>query len=590
MCGIAGVFGREDAETVRAMTDALVHRGPDEGLVVSGEGFTLGARRLSIVDVEGGTQPLANEAERVWAAQNGELYGFARMREGLLERGHDLRTRCDTEILPHLYEELGDELLEELDGMFALAVWDGDRRRGLLARDRTGKKPLYYLERDGELWFASELKALLLVPGFERVLDLESMHHYLSFKHVPAPRTIFRGVRSLPPAHRLAWSEGRTGEPVRYWRPRFDAPDQPTEDEAVEQLDALLRAGVERRLMGDVPIGFFLSGGLDSSLSTAIAAELASGPVQTFTLGYAGDSSTPGKEADRRWAGWVAQRYRTDHHEEEVDFGRFPETIGPILRSFDEPFAGVVSTYFLSELIARHVKVAVSGDGADELFGSYRSHRLAAAEPDGDEVARRTELFVLSEAEKRDLYVPAIREALARADSEREVERSFAGLTATGALNRTLESEFLTVFPDQVLAFVDRLSMAHSLEVRTAYLDTAVVELVAGLPGAMKIRDGRTKHLLKRVAARYFPAEMIDRPKEGFVMPVTDWLLADLEVYVRETLAPERVARVGIFDPVPVSALVNGFYREGGDWRYGNKILALVVFHEWFDIYRPQVP
>lgn len=590
MCGIAGVFGREDAETVRAMTDALLHRGPDEGLVVSGDGFTLGARRLSIVDVEGGTQPLANETERIWAAQNGELYGFARIREGLLERGHELRTRCDTEILPHLYEEHGDALVHELDGMFALAIWDGEHGRGLLARDRTGKKPLYTLERDGELWFASELKALLLVPGFERVLDLESMHHYLSFKHVPGPRTIFRGIRSLPPAHTLSWSGGKTSVPARYWRPRFDAPDPPSEDDAVEQLDALLRRGVERRLMGDVPIGFFLSGGLDSSLSTAIAAELASGPVRTFTLGYAGGSSTPGKEADRRWAAWVAERYGTDHAEEEVDVGRFPETIGPILRAFDEPFAGVVSTYFLAELIARHVKVAVSGDGADELFGSYRSHRLAAADPTGDEVARRTGLLVLSEAEKHGLYTPAVREALAGASSPREVERSFAGLTATGALNRTLESEFLTVFPDQVLAFVDRLSMAHSLEVRTAYLDTAVVELVAGLPGELKIREGRTKHLLKRVAARYFPAEMIERPKEGFVMPVTDWLLADLEPYVRETLAPARLADAGVFDPAAVTALVDGFYREGGDWRYGNKILALVVFQEWFELYRPRVP
>jgi asparagine synthase (glutamine-hydrolysing) len=587
MCGIAGVFGRGDAATVAAMAELLRHRGPDDEMVVSGSRFALAARRLSIVDVEGGRQPVANETETVWAVQNGELYNFRAVREELARSGHVLHTRCDTEILPHVYEEVGAELPLRLDGMFAVAVWDDERGRGLLARDRSGKKPLYWLEHGGVLWFASEIKSLLLVPGFERRLDVQSLHHYLSLKHVPHPRTIFQEIRALPPGHRLVWEDG-AAKVDRYWRPRFDPEGAPpSAEEAADVLLGLLRAGVKRRLMGDVPIGFFLSGGIDSSLSTVLAAEQAAGAIKTFTLTYGAGSTTPGKEEDRRWACWVAERWQTEHHEETIDFRRFPDTIGPILRCFDEPFAGVTSTYFLSELIGRHVKVALSGDGADELFGSYRSHRIAAGmEPPpvaGEDWTWRAELLVLSDAEKESLYAAGVDDGLQPTrDYLRDV---FAGLTAADPLNRMLEAEYLTILPDQVLAFVDRLSMAHSLEVRTAYLDTAVVEYVAALPGELKIRDGDTKHVLKLAARRYFPDEMVHRRKEGFVMPVTDWLLEDLESYVRETLAPAALARHGIFDAVAVGRLVDGYYRERGDYRYGNKILALVVFQEWHDLY-----
>ena len=607
MCGIAGVFGRGDAATVARMSSALEHRGPDDELVVAGERFALGVRRLAIVDVEGGRQPVSNEAATVWAAQNGELYGFERIRLELLEAGHVLHTRCDTEVLPHLWEEHGERLPERIDGMFAVAVWDDEQNRGLLARDRTGKKPLYWLRRDDALFFASEIKALLHVPGFERRIDPESLHHYLGYKHVPHPRSIFAGIHALPPGHALVYEPRREPRIFPYWQLEFGGAGEVDADEAAERLHELLRAAVERRLMGDVPIGFFLSGGIDSSLSTALAAELSPGAIKTFTLTYGEDSTTEGKEADRRWARSVAERYGTDHHEETVDFQRFPDTIRPILRCFDEPFAGVVSTYFLSELIARHVKVALSGDGADELFGSYRSHRLAVplaewtagrrngagefttaelerlAEP--EDWAWRAKLLVFSDAEKRELYSPDAAAAAAPVATVEHLRRSFDPLTARDPLNRILEAEFRTVLPDQVLAFVDRLSMAHSLEVRTAYLDTAVVEYVASLPGGLKIRNGETKHLLKRVAARYFPEEMVRRPKEGFVMPVTRWLLDDLEEYVRDTLSGSALARHGLFDPAAVSALVDGFYRERGDYTFGNKLLALVVFQEWHDLY-----
>jgi asparagine synthase (glutamine-hydrolysing) len=593
MCGIAGFFGDGDPGAVPAMLAALRHRGPDDTHIIAAEHVAIGAARLSILDVEGGRQPLTNEDGSIIAAQNGELYNFPALRSALLAGGHKLRTCTDTEILPHLWEEHGERLPERIDGMFALAVWDSRQQVGLLARDRMGKKPLYYWEHAGVLHFASELKALLCIPGFSRRLNLEALHHFLSYKHVPHPLTIFEGVRMLPPAHQLVYRNG-TFTVQRYWNLSF-APRNgrvPEEQEVVDELLVRMRRAVGRRLMSDVPVGFFLSGGIDSSLTTALATEIASSPVQTFTLTYAGPSTTAGKEEDRRWARWVAERFGTEHHEETIAIADYPQSIRKILRAFDEPFAGVVSTYFLSQRMARHVKVAVAGDGADELFGSYLSHRvaagaqsLAAATPMRPDWEWRAELFVMSDEEKSSLYSADVRAALSQVSTRRHLREVFDGLTARDPLNRMLEAEFHGIFPDQVLTFVDRLSMAHSLEVRSAFLDTEVVEYVASLPGSLKIRDGITKYVLKRAASRYFPDEMVYRAKEGFLMPVTEWMLGELQPWVRETLAPERLARHGLFDAVRVGALIERLYQPGAAYADVNKVLALVTFQEWYDLY-----
>jgi asparagine synthase (glutamine-hydrolysing) len=589
MCGIAGVFGAGDRSVVDAMLETLRHRGPDDSHVVAGDRFAIGARRLSIVDVAGGRQPLANEDGTVIAAQNGELYNFPIARPALLERGHRLRTHTDTELLPHLWEDHGEELPRHIDGMFAMAVWDARRSTGLLARDRMGKKPLYYWPANGCLYFASELKALLAIPGFLRRLNLEALHHYLSYKHVPHPLTIFEGVWMLPPAHQLVFRPGCEPRVSRYWRPSFAATVDAADEEAVvDGLLSRMRRAVERRLMSDVPVGFFLSGGIDSSLTTVLATEVAPSRVKTFTLTYAGGSTTAGKEEDRRWARWVADRYATEHHEEAIAVADYPASLRKILRAFDEPFAGVVSTYFLAQRMARHVKVAVAGDGADELFGSYRSHRIAAgmeADPGKPDAEWRTDLLVMSDADKMELYAPDVRAALAGVSTSDHVRAAFEHLTARDPLNRMLEAEFHGIFPDQVLTFVDRLSMAHSLEVRSAFLDTEVVEYVASLPGSLKIRNGETKYVLKRAAARYFPDEMIHRPKEGFLMPVTDWVLNDLRPWVRDTLSASRLAVHGLFDARRVDALVSRLDEPQANYRAVNRVLALVVFQEWYEMY-----
>jgi asparagine synthase (glutamine-hydrolysing) len=616
MCGICGVFGRGDSATVTSMLDTIIHRGPDDGFQVGGEDFALGVRRLSIVDVTGGRQPLCNETGTVWAAQNGELYNYPEAYPQLRARGHQLHTTCDTEMLPHLYEDYGMRLPEHIQGMFAVAVWDDAEKIGLLARDRMGQKPLYYYQDGEALYFASEIKALLCIPGFERRINLEALHHYLSYKHVPNPMSIFEGVRILPPAHRLIFRPGHEPKIERYWDVDFATTDEManiTEEDAVEEFLRLMRQGVKRRLMSDVPIGFFLSGGIDSSLSTALAAEMA-GTIQTFTLTYGDDSTTAGKEEDRRWARWVADHYDTEHREETIEFANFPESIGPILRCFDEPFAGVVSTYYLSRLISQHVKVALAGDAADELFGSYRSHRLAFPLSNFPEYVRtgdenlirpwedqqeylaqlaeyddwewRYKSYVYEDEEKASLYNLEVAETMRDFSTADHVRHhDFANLTATDPLNRILEAEYRTIFPDQVLAFVDRLSMAHSLEVRTAYLDTDLVEFVAALPGRLKINNGVTKYLLKKASARYFPEEMAFRPKEGFLMPITEWIINDLEAYVRDTLSPARLKKHGIFDAGRVQALIDGLYQNESDYMYVNKILGLLIFQEWYELY-----
>ena len=593
MCGICGAFGAADREVVAAMLETLRHRGPDDSHIVAGDGFAIGSRRLSIVDVAGGRQPLTNEDGSVIAAQNGELYNFPEARNALIERGHRFATSTDTELLPHLWEEYAESLPQHIDGMFAVAVWDSRRNIGLLARDRMGKKPLYYWQSGSTLYFASELKAILAIPGFSRRLHLEALHHFLSYKHVPHPMTIFEGVRMLPPAHQLVYRMGQTPAVSGYWALSFAEGNGavPDEDDVADELLARMRRAVRRRLMSDVPVGFFLSGGIDSSLTTVLATEVADARVKTFTLTYGGTSTTAGKEQDRRWARWVAERYDTEHYEETIAVTNYPASLRAILRAFDEPFAGVVSTYFLAQRIAQHVKVAVAGDGADELFGSYRSHRIAAgiepapASHSGADWEWRSALFAISDEEKLALYSPDVRAALAGVSTREHLRQAFAGVTARDPLNRMLEAEFRGIFPDQVLTFVDRLSMAHSLEVRSAFLDTDVVEYVASLPGSMKIHNGETKYVLKLAASRYFPEEMVRRPKEGFLMPVTEWMLSDLQPWVRDTLSSERLALHGLFDKKRVGELVDQLYRPGADYTAVNRVLALVIFQEWYELY-----
>ena len=508
------------------------------------------------------------------AAQNGELYNFPVARPALLARGHHLHTHTDTELLPHLWEDHGERLPEHIDGMFAVAVWDSRQQVGLLARDRMGKKPLYYWEHDGALYFASELKALLAVPGFERRLNLEALHHYLGYKHVPHPLTIFEGVRMLPPAHRLLFRPGAAPAISRYWRLSF-APNGrvPDEREVADELLARMRRAVGRRLMSDVPVGFFLSGGIDSSLTTALAAEQSRRAGQDLhaDLRRRVDDRRKGAGSPLGALGGRAVWHRAPRGDDRGSrvSGEHPEDPARVRRTVRR--RGLHLFPVAADGAAREGGGGRRRRGRTVRQLSVASHGRRRSMPLPERRRILTgrgarDLLVMSDEEKCGA-LRARRAGRARRVSTRDHMRAaFESLTARDPLNRVLEAEFHGIFPDQVLTFVDRLSMAHSLEVRSAFLDTEVVEYVASLPGSLKIHNGETKYILKQAAARYFPDEMIRRPKEGFLMPVTEWVLGDLQPWVRATLSPERLAVHGIFDPGRVGALVDRVYVPGADY------------------------
>jgi asparagine synthase (glutamine-hydrolysing) len=607
MCGIAGVFGRNEPAVVAEMLATLIHRGPDDRHQVGEGEFTFGACRLSIQDLAHGRQPMESTDRKICAMQNGEIYNYPELRQQLEGKGWKFQSHCDTEILAALYKNQGRDFFVDLEGMFAVALWDAERKEGVLVRDRMGKKPLYYASHGGALYFASEIKALLSVPGMSRELDAVSLKAYLGLKHVPGPRSIFSRIRQVPPGHVLVWKAGNQFTCRPYWELSEKEVEPADPAEVVPRFLELLRTGIQQRLLSDVPVGFFLSGGLDSSLVTALAAEGSSRPVRTFTLTLDSEHVTPGKEADQKWAGWVAQRFGTTHQEERVEVRDLGEQLKDVLRAFDEPFAGVISPYFLSRVMVQHVKVAMCGDGADELLGSYLSHRLAASLEQGewayprspeeeklfagirsdDPAVWRSKLEVFQGSEISELLSPDWRKPsgddLSAEARWREALQPFAGRTP---LPRMLSAEFTTLLPDQILKYADRLSMAHSLEVRSPYLSRELVEFVSALPACWKIRGKQTKFLMKEAARRYFPEEMVSRPKEGFFLPLAQWLRTSLRPLVEEHLRPETLRRQGLLDPAAVGTL-RGIWEKGdpSDYRLANKIYSLLILSLWHDQY-----
>ncbi len=581
MCGIAGIFGKSEGSTLEDMLSVLDHRGPDDEFLVTGKNFSLGAKRLSIIDLEHGRQPISNETGNVWVAQNGEIYNFIDIRNTL--KGHDFKTRSDTEVIAHLYEEKGEDFVNPMNGMFAIAIWDSKKNEGLLARDRVGKKPLYYTSQNGALYFSSEIKSLLHIPNFERKINFEALHHYLSYKHIPCPLSIFNGINQVPPGSVLTFSPEKNNIQIKkYWEADF-SPRTKDINEAKSGLLERLEEAVRLRLVSDVPVGFFLSGGLDSSLVVALAAK--ERKIKTFTLVYPDESN--GKSLDERSARMVSKKYGTEHFEEPIRFSYFPDELPKIISHFDEPFSGTTSTYFLSKLISKHVKVVVSGDGADELFGSYLSHRMATERGSQEQWKWRSNLFIFTDEEKSQLYSEEI-PLLEQTSTSEHLKKYFNGLASMDPLNKILEAEFKSFLPDQVMTFVDRLSMAHSLEVRAPYLDYNFVDFVGGISGDLKIKDGETKYVLKQAALKYLPEEIVFRKKEGFVTPTMP-LIGGIEDYVRDTLNSKSLKEHGLFKEEVVKGLLDNFYNKKNSREIGEglsyKILNLLSFQVWYDIY-----
>jgi asparagine synthase (glutamine-hydrolysing) len=613
ICGIATTHGAADVEALRAMSDLLVHRGPDSaGEHVDG-GVALAARRLSIIDLEHGDQPITNEDGSCVVVQNGEIYNYPELRRELERAGHRLRTRCDTEALVHLYEEHGPGFAERLRGMFAAAIWDARRRRLVLARDRYGIKPLYYRHVGGDLRFASELRAL---PRGE--IDLDALEAFLAFNSIPAPYSIFRDVRKLPAGHVLVWENGEVSL-ERYARPGpVVEPELRDDDEAelVEELRARLRDSVRAHLLSDVPVGVLLSGGVDSAALAALAAQETTEPVHTFTIGFAERSFD--ERADARL---VAERYGTEHHELLVR----PEPqllLRALAEAFDEPFAdsSALPTYLVSQLAAEHVKVALSGEGGDELFGGYYTYvadllsdRLAplarAVRPLVEALPASTRKASLDYKAKRFVraaHLPPLErhhgwkeifsaEARAELTGRRPTfdpvdvyRRRYAETAGAPQLARLQDVDFGVYLVDDLLVKTDRASMAHSLEARVPFLDPLVTNLAFALPTRLKVRGLAKKVLLRKAAEPLLPAEVVHGRKRGFSIPAAAWLRGELEPFARETLAPGNLQRQGFFQAQPITRLLDEHVAGREDW--SRQLWGLLAFTLWYERHVEQEP
>ena len=566
------------------MTDAMTHRGPDDRGFFLEEGIALGVRRLSIVDVEHGRQPVANEDGRIVAVQNGELYNQDELRAEL--RGHDLRTHCDTEVLPHLYEEHGPAFPERLRGMFGAAVWDGRERRLVLARDRLGKKPLYYARSGDLLLFASELKSLLASGLVSLELDHEAIDSYLTLGFFPAPATPLAAVSKLRPGHVLV--ADRHGVDVSpYWDLPVPEPGLLSEDEAGERLLELLDESVRLRLMSDVPVGAMLSGGLDSSLVVALMARHLSEPVETFSVGFA-ESGRRSELADARL---VASQFGTHHHELELSLVDSAVDIAELAWHLDEPLADLSALGFLAlcELAAQHVKVTLSGQGADELLGGYASHRRAALprplRAGGEAVSRYLVAQRTLDGELRSELVRGPLAALDGGAPRRAV--AAAGALPQRPFDAALALDTRLGLVDDMLHYFDRASMAHSLEVRVPFLDHNLVEYCATLPARMKVRRLTTKWLLKRVARDLLPEQIVEKRKIGFFSGAVDaWFAAQLDHVVADYLLAPNPAYADLLDRARVASLVAT--HAGGDRRHGRLLLAILMLEVWLSSVLPR--
>jgi asparagine synthase (glutamine-hydrolysing) len=628
MCGICGIVqtGADvpvDATALDGMMRAMTHRGPDQDGTYLTEQVGLGSRRLSIIDVAGGRQPIANEDGALHIVFNGEIYNYRELRDFLVRKGHTFATHSDTEVVLHLFEEFDAAALEHLNGIFAFAIWDDQRRRLFLARDRMGVKPLYYVETRFGLIFGSEMKVVLASPEVERRLDMAALNEYLSYEYVPTPRTIFQRVQRLPPGHYLWWS-GHGTKVVEYWRPSLARSERHSPVQWRDFAGALrevLRASVEQELVSDVPVGVLLSGGIDSSIVAALMSQTYDGEVDSFSVAYDEPSFD-----ESGFARLVAARLGTRHHELRLSSQMAAAVVPRLADVLDEPLgdASFIPTYLLARFAREHVKVVLAGDGSDELFAGYptlgahrvieyyervvpwrvrtyaaqtllrhlpvsfdyfsrdfKIRRFLSGRGVPFEARHHRWMGSFVDEEKAQLFLdwvkPVLGETYARA-----YEHGRA-CDAHLPLNRILYDDMKLYLEGDILFKVDRASMAASLEVRVPFLNRRVVEFAASLPIELKLRRLTGKYLLRRAMAGMLPAAVLKRPKQGFAMPVAHWINGELRELVTDMLSAERIRRQGLFDAAYVDGLLHDHLTRRRDNR---KLLwTLLVFQLWYARY-----
>jgi asparagine synthase (glutamine-hydrolysing) len=600
------------------MCDAIRHRGPDgEGTYLNG-GVGLTMRRLAIIDIEGGQQPIHNRDHTAWIVFNGEIYNYRELRERLEKLGHTFYTNSDTEAIVHAYDQYGADCPKHLRGMFAFAIWDVRTEELFLARDRVGKKPLLYSLVNNQLIFGSEFSALLEHPDISRDIAPEAIHYYLSFMCVPAPLTAYRAIRKLEPGHSLRYTPGGEVKIERYWQPDFSKKIKIDEEEAGERALELLRDAVRVRLMSEVPLGAFLSGGIDSSTVVALMSELSSSPVKTFSIGFEEQDFSELHHARR-----VAEHVGADHHEFIVRPDAM-EILPTLVEHYGEPYAdsSSIPTYYVARETRQHVTVALNGDGGDECFAGYeryaamrlaeRYRKIPGLVREGvikqavnllpSSELRRGRIrsvkrflqaaslqpverylrwvSVLDRAAKDELYTDDFRREMSAYDPASLISPWFAHANGAGVVDASLLTDTMTYLPNDLLVKVDIASMAVSLEARSPFLDHHVIEFAASLPEHLKLRRLTTKYLLKRTLKKLLPAENITRSKMGFGVPVGHWFRGNMQAFLRENLFSEKAARRGYFRPERVRRMVEEHTR--GERDYTHQLWALLMLELWF--------
>ena len=629
MCGIAGVLyfdsRRVCMSVLRSMGNAIAHRGPDAEGYFSAPSIGLVHRRLSIIDLQGGDQPIPNEDESLQVVFNGELYNYQALRRSLQQRGHKFRTASDTECLVHLYEEKGPNLVHSLRGMFAFALWDQKKRRLTLARDRLGIKPLYYFADGEKFIFASELKSILAHPDVPRVLDLQSFDAYLSMGMVPGTRSIYRNIYKLASSHNLTVDLAGKVTTSRYWayQPCVDA--SLSADECVESVSAKLQETVKSHMVADVPVGAFLSGGVDSTVVASVASNITSSPLHTFSIGF-----SSGQRSELPVARETSQRLRSQHIESVVK-AECQADLDLLVETFDEPFAdsSAIPTMRVAKLAAEHVKVVLSGDGGDECFGGYSRYvhdlsearlrarlprwfrklllgPLAHAWPQFDWLPRvfRAKSFLTnissppslaysqtisscSVAKRNQLYSSSTRSALHGWNAEKSLAENFE-ISGIDPLAGMIAADFNCLLPDAFLVKVDRASMAYGLEVRPPMVDHELVELASTIPSEFKIRNKETKWILKESMAHFLPDSLLTQPKQGFEIPLNAWFAGPLADSFRSTVLESTSSASHLFDTRALRSMLAG--HERGHKKCGQTLWNVLVFVQWFDRYRPELP
>ena len=626
MCGITGWINlspstnRSHNEAVlHSMCDAITHRGPDSEGVWTDDTVALGMRRLSIIDLATGDQPVFNEDKTIVGMQNGELYNYREVRDELEKKGHHFVTHTDTEIIPHLYEEYGEGFVEHLNGMFAIALWDTRKKKLILARDRFGEKPLYYGIFDGKLLYASEPKALLAHPSVSRELDLEALREYLSFDYVPAPRSIYKGISKLPAAHILVVENGEV-RTRRYWNLSWNKNgDVPSLSRAADELRELLSDAVRMRLVSDVPLGILLSGGVDSSTVAAFAVQHASEKVKTFSIGFEEDSFDESKYARQ-----VAHHLGTEHYEATLSVDTAADLIGEIGTWLDEPLSdgSLIPTFMLSRFVRHHVTVALGGDGGDELFAGYPmyyGHKVARTykrlpsfirkglvapavnrlpvstqnlsfeyrakrfvrSSEWDIVRRHHSWFgSFSLDEQNQLLTPEVR-SHADADIYKDARHLLSICDATDEVERMQFLDINFYMAEDILTKVDRAAMAVSLETRAPFLDPRVGQFAASLPLSYKLHGSQGKYILKKALEPLLPANILHRKKKGFGIPIAEWLKGRLNPLLHDLLAEPRLKEQRLFEPAFVASLIRD--HETGIASHHKQLWTLLVFQLWYD-------